>query len=454
MRPTVLHVLEAFAGGTERHLLDLVRHVDGFEHVIAVPSQHHGRSTACAMRAARAAGARVERVEMGRSGAGVLNLSAFLTLRGLIDDLAPAVVHGHSSIGGALARMATATTGVPLVYTPHGLSRARLGTAVERLLGGRIDRFIAVSASERDFALAHGVVRPAQVVVVPNGVALEPPPAPDRSLRERLRIPDGAPLVGCCARLTWQKAPEVFVAAAALANGSLPQAHFVLIGSGPLRRSIGRAVRDAGIWHRFHVVPSLEDCAASLPALDVYALPSRFEGAPYTPLEAMRADVPVIVSDAAGNRDTVQSGVSGLIVPTDDPVRLAEAIVEVVEDRGLRERLVQGGRAELKRFDVRRMAAATRSVYEDVLNERAERDASDRVPLRAARHRGHRAAPVDLGVRTRAPLPRELGRPLDPALRKLVPERRVVAYRADRGGHGRDVAVVDEDASVPDHLDD
>lgn len=378
MTPRVLHVLEAFAGGTERHLLDLVRHVDGFEHVIAVPSQHLGLSTARAMRAARDAGARVEPVEMGRSGASVLNLSAFLRLHGLIDDLAPDVVHGHSSIGGALARMATATTGVPLVYTPHGLSRARWATTVERLLRSRIDRFIAVSASERDFALAHAVVRPDRVWVIPNGVDLEQPPPAERSLRERLRIPQGAPLVGCCARLTWQKAPEVYVAAAALVTRSLPQARFLLVGSGPLKRSIDRAIGDAGLSHRFHLLPSLSDAAASLPELDAFALPSRFEGAPYTPLEAMRAGVPVIVSDAAGNRDTVESGVSGLVVPTDDPVRLAEAIVAVVRNAGLREQLVEGGRAALTRFDVRRMAAATQRLYEDVLDERADRLASRR----------------------------------------------------------------------------
>jgi glycosyltransferase involved in cell wall biosynthesis len=370
MSRTVLHVLEAFAGGTERHLLDLVAHVDGFEHVIAVPSQHLGRSTSRAMRIAAAAGAHVEPVEMGRSGTAALNLSSLVRLHALIEDLTPEVVHGHSSIGGALARLATATTGVPLVYTPHGLTRARWGTAIERLLRGRIDRFIAVSRSERDFALANAVVGPERVVVIPNGVDLEPPPPPPRSLRDRLRIPSDVPLIGCCARLTWQKAPEVYVGAAALASRSLPRAHFVLVGSGPLRRSIDRAVLDAHLWPRFHLLPSLDDMSASLPELDAYVLPSRFEGAPYTPLEAMRAGVPVIVSDAPGNRDTVEPGVSGLVVPTDDAVRLGEAIVAVIEDRRLREHLVEGGRSALMHFDVRHMAGATEDVYEDVMEER------------------------------------------------------------------------------------
>src|SRR5438128_1667964 len=146
MKPRVLHVLEAFAGGTERHLLDLVRHVEDFDHLIAVPSNHHGRSTARAAAMAQDAGARVVLVEMGRSGVGALNIEALVRLRNVIQAQGPDVIHGHSSIGGALARMAVLPTRVPVVYTPHAVSRTPWATAVERMLRGRADRFIAVSA--------------------------------------------------------------------------------------------------------------------------------------------------------------------------------------------------------------------------------------------------------------------------------------------------------------------
>jgi len=397
---TVLHVLEAFAGGTERHLLDLVRHVEGYDHVLAVPSRHHGRSTAGAVRRAELAGARVEIVEMGRAGAGAPNLAALVRLRRLIDRLAPDLVHGHSSIGGALARVAAAPVEVPVLYTPHGLSRSRWALGVERLLGGRAERLIAVSASERNFALRHGIARAERIVVIPNGLELRPPAPPVRGLRERLGIPDGVPLVGCCARLAWQKAPEVYVAAAALAARELPAAHFVLVGSGPLRQAVERAIARAGLAPRFHLLSGLDDAAASMGELDAYVLPSRFEGGPYTPLEAMRAGVPVVVTDVDGNRDTVAHGRSGLIVPAEDPTALAHAMIAVLRDAALSERLVRGAREELPRFDVRRMARMTARVYAELLAGR-----------------GLGAGEVDLRVRTRAGGPREQASALDPSLR-------------------------------------
>ena len=254
-KPVVIHVLEAFAGGTERHLLDLVRHVDGVQHVLAVPSTHHGKSTAAAMAQAERDGAVVEPIEFGRSRAPQDHALALCALRRLVRRIDPAIVHGHSSIGGVMARLATVGTSTPVVYTPHGFGRSRLAVTAERMLRGRADRVIAVSGSERDFALAHKLTRDEQVVVIPNGIELLPPVAPRDALRARLGLTGGAPLVGCVGRLTWQKAPEVFVAACGIVNRRIPSAHFVLIGSGPHLPHVERAVRAEQIEERFHIIP-------------------------------------------------------------------------------------------------------------------------------------------------------------------------------------------------------
>lgn len=403
--PTVLHVLEAFAGGTERHLLDLVRNARGFEHVLAVPSTHHGRSTATSCERARRHGAAIEYVEMGRAAAGAANLAAVLRLREVIARRRPGIVHCHSSIAGAVGRLAAIGTPAAVVYTPHGLSRNRWVVAVERRLGARTDRLIAVSASERDFAVRHRCVSESRVVVIPNGIRLTPPAPATRSLRADLGIPAGAPLIGCCARLAWQKAPEVFVAAAALVSERVREAHFLLVGSGPLHAPVQRAVSAAALEGRFHLLPALEDAAAALAELDAYVLPSRFEGGPYTPLEAMRAGVPVVVTDVDGNRDTVQAGATGLVVPPDDAAALAGATVALLEDSALSERLVRGAREGLARFDVQQMARATERVYAGLLGERTP----GRAPAQALLHAGQ----VDLRVGAHAAGPREASRPLD-----------------------------------------
>ena len=392
-RPVVLHVAECFAAGTERHVLDLVRYLEDFKHVLAVPSHHHGRSTETAIALAEEAGARVERVEMGRSWSPHRHAQALAAVRRLVRQCDPDIVHGHSSIGGALARLATVGLPVPVVYTPHAVSRSRWALAVERGLRGRTARTIAVSNSERDFMLAHGVAGPGQLAVIPNGIDLASPPPLSEPLRARLGVPTDAPLIGYVGRLAWQKAPEVFVAACAIVRDRLPGAHFVLIGSGPLRSQVELLVAETGAAQQFHLIPSLLGAAAALEELDVYALPSRFEGGPYTPMEAMRAGTPVVVTNVAGNRDVVEHGVSGMVVPQDEPHALAVAMLTVLEDAALRARLVEGARESLHRFEVRTMAEATSSLYLELCQ-----------PYSAPVRQGNE----DLGVLAHAALPREL----------------------------------------------
>ncbi len=106
----------------------------------------------------------------------------------------------------------------------------------------------------------------------------------------------------------------------------------MLIGDGPLRHDIEDLVKACGLAPVFHWLPELHDAAAYLHDLTVFALPSRFEGGPYSPLEAIRAGVPVVLSDVVGNRDVIEQRRSGLLVPPDDPGRLAEAILELLSD--------------------------------------------------------------------------------------------------------------------------
>jgi glycosyltransferase involved in cell wall biosynthesis len=367
MKPKVVHVLEAFAGGTERHLLDLVEYVPGFEHVLAVPSRHLGRSTARAVEIARALGATVELIEMCRAPSPVQNASAIRSLRALLRRIRPAVVHGHSSIGGAVSRVAAVGHEVPVVYTPNCISRSPWALAVERALGPRTDRLIAVSAGEAEFALRKRLIPPGRLTVIPNGITLEQPERLSPSLRELLGVAVDTPLVGCLGRLTEQKAPEVYIAACGIAGERLPEAHFFLVGNGAQRARAERALAATRLNGRFHWLEELPGAAGGFGEMDLYVLASRFEGGPYTPLEAMRARTPVIVTDVAGNRDTIEHGACGLVVPADDPPALGKAIVELMNDPPRRSAFARAGADRVAaRFDVRTMGEQTGRVYEEV----------------------------------------------------------------------------------------
>jgi glycosyltransferase involved in cell wall biosynthesis len=204
------------------------------------------------------------------------------------------------------------------------------------------------------------------VTVIPNGVDVEAAPCP-LDLRAHLGVPDGAPLVGTIARLVPQKAPEDYVAACELIGRAIPDARFVLIGSGELEAEVDAAVARAGLGGRFTRLASLPGAAGVLAQLDVFALSSRFEGGPYSPLEAMRAETPVVLTEVVGSRDTVEDGVSGLVVPPGDVPAMATAVVGLLRDPQRRRQMGRAGRQRvLTHFDVRAMGRSLDDLYRRV----------------------------------------------------------------------------------------
>jgi glycosyltransferase involved in cell wall biosynthesis len=363
-RPRVLQVLEALEGGTSRHLVDVVQHATGTDHVVLIPPRRVGGATdETALPLLRDAGADVRFVTMHRTPWSPANARALPTLRRLIRDVQPDVVHGHSSIGGLLARVASTGSGRPNVYTPNGITQVRAGLLAERALRRRTDAFVAVSESEGALAVELGVATPEQVVVIPNGVEVDVPPAP-LDLRAHLGMPEGAPLVGTIARLVPQKAPEDFVAACARIGRAVPDARFVLIGTGDLEQEVDAAIVARGLQDRFTRIPGLPGAAGVLGQLDVFALSSRFEGGPYAPMEAMRAGTPVVLTGVVGSRDAVEDGVSGVVVPPGDVSALADAVVGLLRDPVRRRAMGSAGRDRvLAELDVRSMGRALDELY-------------------------------------------------------------------------------------------
>jgi glycosyltransferase involved in cell wall biosynthesis len=363
----VLHVLEALEGGTARHLVDIARHAAGVEHHAVIPGRRVGGVTdERAEPGLRAAGATVHIVAMRRNPLHPENADAVRRVRRLVADLGPAVVHGHSTGGGAIARLAT-PAGTPRVHTPNGILPSRPVVAFERALGRRTDRLVAVSPSEADRFRQLRLAPADRIVTIPNGIDLTAAPASDVDLRATLGLEPGTPLVGTICRLVHQKDPETFVAAMGLVCATHPAAHAVLIGDGPRRREVARLVERLRLGDRLHVVPSLPGAAGVLGQLDVFVLASRFEGLPYSPLEALRAGTPVVLTDAVGNRDVVEDGRSGLLVPVGDAAAVAAACGRLLADPGLAARLAEAGRARVaERFDVRAAGAELTALYEDL----------------------------------------------------------------------------------------
>ena len=370
-RSVVLHVLEALEGGTARHLGDIATYATGSRHHVVIPPRRVGGLTdETALPRLAAAGAEVHLLDLHRTPWSPANGRALVGLRRLVRSVRPDVVHGHSSIGGLLARLATSPRARPTVYTANGVTTVRAGVLVERLLRHRTTAFVATSPSEADHAAALGLTTGVRVAVIPNGIELDPPPAPV-DLRAELGLAATTPLFGTISRLVAQKAPEDLVAACRVTLDRVPGAHAVVIGDGELADQYEAAVDAAGVRDRLHRIASLDGAGGVLGQLDVFLLASRFEGGPYAPLEAMRARTPVVLTDVVGSRDAIEDGVSGRLVPPGRPDLLGAAVADLLVDADERARLGAAGRARVvERFDVRGMGAALDELYTELVSAR------------------------------------------------------------------------------------
>ncbi|HEV7148901.1 MAG TPA: glycosyltransferase [Pedococcus sp.] len=260
---------------------------------------------------------------------------ALRSLHGILRSGGFDVVHTHSAKAGVLGRVAASRADVPrIVHTLHGFPWHDYQSAAarqayirtERRLSRLTDAYLAVGTGVAVEALRRRVVRPDQLVTIGPAVeaaAVTVSAASRARARALLDLPDDATIVGTVGRLDFQKAPDVMLEA--LARMTAP-AVLVWVGGGPLlEESAGRA-RALGISDRVRLLGNREDVPELLPAFDVFAMSSRYEGLPCAIVEAQACGIPVVATWVNAVSDAVVPGVTGLLVAPQDPAQLAGAL--------------------------------------------------------------------------------------------------------------------------------
>jgi glycosyltransferase involved in cell wall biosynthesis len=294
-----------------------------------------------------------------------------------------AIVHTHSSKAGVLGRWAAWLAGTPIiVHTVHGwghherqhpLAR-RFYILLEQVTQRITDKLIVVSPRNIEKGLADGIATPAKYVTIRSGIELDRfrrPARPREAVRAELGIPLDAPVVGTVTRLSPQKAPLDFVTAAAQVAASRPNAHFVVVGDGPLRAEVESRVAAAGLAGRFHLTGLRRDVPDLLHSFDVFALTSLWEGLPRVLIQAMAAGLPVVATAVDGSAEAVEDGVNGLLTPPGDPQALAAALLRLLGDPALAAQMGAAGQERAGEFGARKMVGDIAALYETLLTKGA-----------------------------------------------------------------------------------
>jgi len=149
------------------------------------------------------------------------------------------------------------------------------------------------------------------------------------------------------------------------------EAHFVLVGDGregALLDNLQKQAMELGIAERVHFLGYRAQLLPIYASFDVFMLSSRREGICNSLLEAMAMGLPVVTTDAGGTRELVLDGQTGFIVPQRDVDRLAHAIIKLINDPTLRERMAHASRERVEgQFSFRRRLQRIEALYASVL---------------------------------------------------------------------------------------
>lgn len=295
-------------------------------------------------------------------------------LRDLVRTGGYDLVHTHSPVPAAVARVAS-RNGTVLVHTEHNTwDRYRLPTRVVNAATLRANATVfAVSDGVRESIAsswwAHVLDLP-EVVVLHHGIdehAVRQGPSVRSQARDRLGLPKDAPVIGTVGNFTPKKDHDTLLDAFARLRRHQPDARLVLVGTGPLQDHLVGRVGDLGLADRVLFTGPRADVAELLPAFDVFALTSVHEGLPIALLEAMASGVACVATPVGGVPEVIHDGDDGLLVPARKPEAICAALLRVLGDAPLRERLARAGQRRAEAFSLAGAVGRMTVAYEGLL---------------------------------------------------------------------------------------
>jgi len=367
-RIKVLHVIGGGEiGGAEKHILHLLENMDHKRFEVRL----------CCLfprpfaQMAEEAGIPVDVINMKNK----FNFLAVARMVRIIRRHEIDIVHTHGVRANLVGRLGARLAGVKhIVTTVHSVLEQDYPTFLarmtnkfmEKLTERYVECFVTVSDLLKQDLVAKGT-RPERVVTIYNGIKLEDfqPAKVSTDVRSRLRLPVELPVVGIIARLHPVKGHGIFLRAARQVLKELPQARFLIVGSGFHRPWIEAEVERLGLKKNVIFTGFMEDIPGVLAALDVLVISSLSEGFGLTAVEAMAMEVPVVATRVGGLPEIITDGENGLLVPAGDAGALAKKILWLLENPVAGENMAKKGRATVEeKFTIQGMAQQTQALYD------------------------------------------------------------------------------------------
>jgi glycosyltransferase involved in cell wall biosynthesis len=303
--------------------------------------------------------------------------SAVVHLEALVNRLDPAMIHVNDIwwVPHTMRAIASRTSNpVPIVaHVRQEIEPAKVG----RYELDRVEAVIAISRQVEQSLMAGGVsVKNVRTVYSGIDISERQLTHDGQAIRQMIRLPNGAVLLGTVANLFPRKGYEVMLRALPAILRAVPTVHYVIVGSDDHNYAdrLKRLAHELKVADRMHIVGFQDPVHPFLAALDLYVHPALMEGFGIAVVEAMAMGKAVVATTTGGLPEVVAQGETGLLVPPGDVESLAATVASLLEDRARREQMGICGRARAQeRFSLDASVAHVEQLYGEVLATQKER---------------------------------------------------------------------------------
>lgn len=312
----------------------------------------------------------------------ITDWKGYQEVKAAIREFQPDVVHTHSAKGGMLGRRGATALNVPaVIHTVHGAPFHPYQSAMarkffihcEQYAARQCHKLVSVADAMTDLLVEAKVAPREKFVTVYSGMEVEPfleSGSRRDATRAELGIRAEDVVIGKIARLFHLKGHEYVIEAAKEVVAKCPQAKFLFVGDGILREKYESDIRAAGLQDHFILVGLVppKEIPKYISAMDVLVHTSLREGLARALPQALLSGKPAVSFDIDGAREVVSTMETGFLVPPGDVSQLTSALVQLCQDRGLREKLGEEGRARCRQiFPHQVMTRILREIYQEVL---------------------------------------------------------------------------------------
>jgi len=347
-------------GGLQQVVYNICRTIDRNKFDVSVICL---RERGCFAADVEALGIPVYLVEQKADG---VDYFGFFKVARLLREIGADVIHTHNTqpfmdgtVGAMLARVKT------VIHTDHARvfpDKTRY-MVIEKLMSLYAYRVVGCSQHTSQQLIRYEKISPSKIVTIPNGIdgSRFEVNIDKQAKRAELGLRPNGPVMGLAVRLSDQKGITFLLKAMPTILQSHPDTTLLIAGDGDLKSALQQEAADLGISANVVFCGPRKDIPQLLKLLDIYVLPSKWEGLPMVILEAMAAGCPVVATNVGGNATAVIDGVTGRLVAPENPAALIQALMPLLDSEALRAQYATQAR---KLFDEKFTADAMTRQYE------------------------------------------------------------------------------------------